>query len=671
MNKRDLLKDIEKLRDQLNEHNYHYYVLDSPLIPDSEYDRLFRELQSLESLHPDLITADSPTQRVGAKPLKAFGQITHEVPMLSLDNVFSEEDFQAFDKRVKERLHSEGSLEYVCEPKLDGLAVSLLYVDGRLTQAATRGDGTEGEDITQNIRTIASVPLHLRGDDYPLHMEVRGEAYMSKASFEKLNERALKKGEKTFANPRNAAAGSLRQLDPKITAERDLSLYFYGVGAVTYKTAAPKSHFELLEKLKSWGLRVNEEIQCHQGFEDCQSFYETLLKKRPRLDYDIDGVVFKINNLHSQEELGFVSRAPRWAVAYKFPAQEEITQILDVEFQVGRTGALTPVARLKPIFVGGATVSNATLHNMDEIERKDIRIGDSVIIRRAGDVIPEVVSAIIEKRSGDVKKISLPKHCPICGSDVIKAEGEAVARCMGGLYCSAQRKEGIKHFASRRAMDIEGLGNQLVEQLVDQSLIESIADIYSLELTRLASMDRMGMKSAQNLVDAITKSKSTTLARFIYALGIREVGEATAKNLAKHYGSLEKIPKASVEELQEVTDIGPIVASNIHGFFAQPHNLDIIDKLKKAGVHWEEKIISPQAEPLKGKTYVLTGTLSGFTRDEAKEKLEALGAKVSGSVSKQTTAVIAGESAGSKLSKAESLGVPVLTEEEFVVLLKG
>jgi DNA ligase (NAD+) len=662
-------QQIQALRDQINHHNYRYYVLDEPEVPDAEYDRLLRELEALEAKHPELITMDSPTQRVGAEPLKAFGEVRHAVPMLSLGNCFSDEELHAFIKRITDRLGDDAVIEFNAEPKLDGLAVSLRYEEGVLVQAATRGDGASGEDITQNIRTIQSIPLRLMGDDVPPVLEVRGEVYMPKQGFEAMNRRQAELGEKTFVNPRNAAAGSLRQLDPQITAQRPLEMYCYGWGEIV-GWSLPARHSEVLEQIRRWGLRVCPEIQVVQGGEGCLDYYHYIGARRDALPYEIDGVVYKVNKLDLQDELGFVARAPRWAIAHKFPAQEEMTRLLDVEFQVGRTGALTPVARLEPVFVGGVTVSNATLHNMDEIERKDIHVGDSVIVRRAGDVIPEVVSAVVSRRPEDASRIVLPMVCPVCGSEVIRPEGEAVARCTGGLYCAAQRKEAIKHFASRKAMDIEGLGDKLVDQLVEAGLVDHVDDLFRLTVEQLAGLERMGEKSAQNLVDALNKSKDTSLERFIFALGIREVGEATALSLVQWFGDLDKLEQADIEALQEVPDVGPIVAAHIQAFFQQEHNREIIDKLIRAGVHWEEaEVLAEGDQPLAGMTFVLTGTLSQFTRDDAKKRLQAMGAKVSGSVSKKTTAVIAGEKAGSKLSKAESQGVPVMDEDQLGELL--
>jgi len=664
-----VVQRIEALRKEIREHNYRYYVLDDPTVPDAEYDRLMRELQALEAEYPELMTSDSPTQRVGAEPAREFGEVRHEIPMLSLANAFSEEDLQAFDKRIRDRLGTEETIEFAAEPKLDGLAVSLLYEDGKLVRGATRGDGVTGEDITQNIRTIKTVPLALHGDDWPRVLEVRGEVYMPREGFEALNQRARDRGEKTFVNPRNAAAGSLRQLDPRVTAERPLAIFCYSVGRVE-GTEMPARHSEILERLRTWGLRVCPERDVVQGPEGCLAYYRRIGEQRDSLPYEIDGVVYKVNRIELQQELGFVSRAPRWAIAHKFPAQEEITVLRDVEFQVGRTGALTPVARLEPVFVGGVTVSNATLHNMDEIERKDVHIGDTVIVRRAGDVIPEVVGVIVERRPSDARPVKMPTECPVCGSEVVRAEGEAVARCSGGLYCGAQRKEAIKHFASRRAMDIEGLGDKLVDQLVEAGLVDHVDGIYRLSVEQVASLERMGEKSAQNLVNAIDKSRDTTLERFIFALGIREVGEATARALAMHFGDLEPLMAADEDALQQVPDVGPVVAQHVVSFFAQGHNRDVIDKLLEAVITWEPiEVAEAGDKPLEGNTYVLTGTLESMTRDEAKARLMALGAKVTGSVSKKTTAVIAGAEAGSKLDKAESLGIEILDEDGLKSLL--
>lgn len=662
-------KRIAWLRDEIDRHNYQYYVLDEPLIPDSEYDRLLRELQALERKYPESITPESPTQRVGAGPLAAFGEVIHSIPMLSLDNAFDEQELADFDRRVRERLGTDEMIRYAAEPKLDGLAISLRYEDGLLVQAATRGDGSRGEDVTQNVRTIASVPLRLLGQGWPRLLEVRGEVYMPKSGFNALNDRARRAGEKTFVNPRNAAAGSLRQLDPRITAERPLAMFCYGFGEVEGGPLAG-THSEAIKCLLPWGLRVSPELQVLDGVQACLDYYHGIAERREALDYDIDGVVFKVDAFDQQQALGFVSRAPRWAIAQKFPAQEELTQVKAVEFQVGRTGAVTPVARLEPVFVGGVTVSNATLHNMDEVLRKDVRVGDTVFVRRAGDVIPEVVRVLPERRPANAREITLPKSCPVCGSEVNKPEGEAVARCTGGLFCSAQRGAAIKHFASRRAMDIEGLGDKLVDQLVESELVHDLADIYCLEKQQLAGLERMADKSAQNLIDSLEKSKPTTLERFLYALGIREVGEATARNLAQHFGSLSAIEQADEEALQAVSDVGPIVASHVAAFFRQPHNLEVIEKLQRAGVHWEEGApLEPSQQPLADLTFVLTGALSR-PRDEIKAELQAQGAKVAGSVSKKTSYVVAGEAAGSKLDKAHSLGVEVLDEAGLSRLLE-
>ncbi len=664
-------KQVNHLRQQLRHHAYLYYVLDDPEISDSEYDRLYNELYQLEQSHPGLIARDSPTQRVGAEPLDAFSQVQHRIAMLSLDNVFSEDELHAFYKRIQDRLGTEDTIEFATEPKLDGLAISIIYDKGELVQAATRGDGTTGEDVTQNIRTVHSVPLRLLGDDYPDMLEVRGEIFMPKAGFEKLNQRARDLGEKTFVNPRNAAAGSLRQLDPKITAQRPLALYCYAVGVVEGRRALPETHSEMLELLKAWGLPVCPESKVAVGVDGCLRFYKDILNKRDRLAYDIDGIVYKVNRFDLHQQLGFVARAPRWAIAHKFPAQEEQTKILEVDFQVGRTGALTPVARLEPVFVGGVTVSNATLHNMDEVTRKGVRVGDKVIVRRAGDVIPEVVRVVSGSRSKSTKKIVLPKKCPVCDSDVEQLEGEAIARCSGGLFCKAQRTEAIKHYASRKAMDIDGLGEKLVEQLVEADLINTIADLYKLQAEQVAALDRMAEKSADNLVKAIENSKHPALSRFIYALGIREVGQTTASSLANAYADLEKIKQLSEEELQQVPDIGPIVAQHIVHFFAQPHNREVIQNILDAGISFKKiKKSSVVKKSLVGKTFVVTGTLSSMTRDQAKEKLQAAGAKVTGSVSKKTDYLLAGENAGSKLAKAEKLGVTVLDEKGLELLLK-
>ena len=672
---KDVVDQIESLREQIRHHNYLYHVLDAPEIPDIEYDRLVRNLQALEEDHPDLVTPDSPTQRVGATPIEAFGTVEHRLPMLSLDNAFSADEVRDFHRRVVGRLElaDEGkTLAYAAEPKLDGAAVSLLYVNGTLQQGATRGDGRRGEDITHNVRTIDAIPLKLIGDDYPETLEVRGEIFMPKAGFEAYNKRARETGEKTFVNPRNAAAGSLRQLDPKLTAERPLDIYVYSVGIVEGREM-PDSHNDVLDQLQAWGLKTCPERRVVRGIDGCLAYYEELGARRELLSYEIDGVVYKVNSRAEQRELGFVSRAPRWALAHKFPAQEEMTVLKGVEFQVGRTGALTPVARLEPVFVGGVTVSNATLHNMDEVHRKDVRIGDTVIVRRAGDVIPEVVSVIENRRPKGARRVKLPARCPVCDSAVVREEGEAVARCTGGLFCSAQRVEALKHFVSRRAMDIDGLGAKLIEQLVNIGRIKTPAGLYYLTKDELTSLERMGEKSAQNLIDAIEHSKETTLARFLYSLGIREVGEATAASVAEHFGGLDGIIAATEEELEMVPDVGPVVAARIRAFFDEEHNREVIARLRKAGVHWKETEprASPKDGPLAGKVIVLTGTLESMTRDEAKDRIQALGGKVTGSVSKKTDFVIYGDKAGSKLKKAQDLEVETLDEEQFYALLSG
>ncbi|KPQ27695.1 MAG: DNA ligase, NAD-dependent [Marinobacter excellens HL-55] len=665
----DIRQRVDALRAALDDHNYHYYVLDDPRIPDAEYDRLFRELQSLEAEYPELVSDESPTRRVGSTAETSFQEVIHRLPMLSLDNAFSDEELREFDRRVRDRLSTDEPIEYVCEPKLDGLAVSLHYEQGVLTRAATRGDGYAGEDITANIRTIPSVPLKLRGSKIPELVEVRGEVYMPKAGFEKLNARLATQGEKTFVNPRNAAAGSLRQKKSTVTAKRPLELCAYSM-AVTDESLLPETHWDSLQKVREWGFRINPEMRKAQGADACLDAYNELMQKRESLPYEIDGIVFKVNRIDLQKQLGFVSRAPRWAIAHKFPAQEELTVIEDVEFQVGRTGAVTPVARLKPVFVGGVTVSNATLHNMDEVRRLDVHIGDTVFIRRAGDVIPQVVKVVVEKRPKGAATVAMPSHCPVCDSDIVQIEGEAVARCSGGLYCPAQRKEAIRHYASRKALDIEGLGDKLIEVLVDDGMVKTVADLYRLTKFQLSSLERMGDKSASNLIAAIDRSRNPVLWRFIYALGIREVGEATAKGLASYFGSLEAISQASDEAMQEVPDVGPIVAGHVRSFFDQPHNQETLEALKDAGVVWQqEQVTESAARPLAGQTWVLTGTLSQMTRDQAKEMLESLGAKVAGSVSKKTACVVAGEAAGSKLAKAEQLGVPVLDEAGLRALL--
>jgi DNA ligase (NAD+) len=676
---------VQWLRAELERHSYQYYVLDEPTIPDAEYDALFSELQALETEHPDLLTDDSPTQRVGGAPLAAFDTVRHRVPMLSLNNGFEDEDVVNFDRRCAQGLGKaavaapaddlfgaadadENAVEYSCELKFDGLAMSLRYEDGRFVQAATRGDGETGEDVTANVRTIKAIPLKLRGKA-PAVLEVRGEVFMYRADFDKLNARQAEAGEKTFVNPRNAAAGSLRQLDPRITAKRPLSFFAYGLGELQ-GADRPSTHSVMLDGFAALGLPVCDERRVVKGAQGLLSFHRDIGERRDQLPYDIDGVVYKVNAIPEQEQLGFVSRAPRFALAHKFPAQEMTTTVEDIEVQVGRTGAITPVARLAPVFVGGVTVTNATLHNEDEIRRKDVHIGDTVIVRRAGDVIPEVVAVVLERRPADARAFVMPTACPVCGSHVEKLEGEAIARCTGGLICAAQRKQALIHFAQRRAMDVDGLGDKIVEQLVDMGIVRTPADLYKLGVAKLAALDRMADKSATNLVEAIDKSRETTLNRFIFALGIRHVGEATAKDLAKHFGKLDNLLAADEAALLEVNDVGPVVAQSIANFLGESHNVEVIEQLRAAGVHWPESEPTARAPlPLAGKTIVLTGTLPTLSREDAKEKLEAAGAKVAGSVSKKTDYVVAGAEAGSKLEKAQALGVPVLDEDGMLRLL--
>ncbi len=756
-------EQIKQLRDQLNDWSYRYYVLDDPAVPDAEYDRLFRQLQALEGEHPDLISPDSPTQRVGDVPLEGFNEVRHAVPMLSLGNAFNDEELRDFDQRVRERLDVSGSIDYVAEPKLDGLAVSLVYENGELVRGATRGDGETGEDITANVRTIKSIPLRLRGDKPPALMEVRGEVVMTHRGFAELNRRQAEAEQKTFANPRNAAAGSLRQLDSRITAQRPLEFYAYSLAQLEGENW-PDRHSAILERLRQWGLRVNPEVKLCDGVDALLAFYHDILERRDQLDYDIDGVVYKVDRLDWQRDLGFVSRAPRWAVAHKFPAQEEITVLNGVDWQVGRTGALTPVAKLEPVQVGGVTVSNATLHNIDEIHRLDIRVGDTVVVYRAGDVIPKVVRAVPERRPDNAEEIHLPVECPVCGSDIFRAEGGVVARCTGGLICGAQQREAIKHFASRRAMDIEGLGEKLVDALVDRNLIATVADLYRLQAEPVAALERMGDKSAANLIEALEHSKTVSLERFLFALGILQIGEETAKALADCFGDLETIRRAPLLLFLAVPDVGLEVAKAIHAFFREQHNEDVIDGLLAEGVQpranghpsaafvreltlgyflkaakrlgmaldgvgeksletlgshyksvaalaeadadeapvrpamleqvhkaleqgdWRQRLEQAEAlaaelsekapreaaeQALEGQTWVLTGTLSRLTRDQAKAHLQSLGAKVAGSVSKKTHCVVAGEAAGSKLTKAEELGVDVMDEDTFADFLAG
>ncbi len=673
------------LRATLNHHALCYYTLDAPEVPDAEYDRLFRELQALEAAHPELLTPDSPTQRVGGQVLDAFAQVTHRVPMLSIRTETDTEasGAEAFDTRIRKELgltEADAAVDYVGELKFDGLAMSLRYENGVLVQGATRGDGETGEDVTANVRTIGQIPLRLPADAPPV-LEVRGEVYMRRDDFERLNERqreriaAGMKGEKTFVNPRNAAAGAVRQLDSGIAAERPLSFFAYGLGDITpAEQGGPqwRTHFELLQQLKAWGFPVAEETSCVQGAGGLVAFHQRIANQRDALPYDIDGVVYKVNDLAQQQRLGFVTREPRWAVAHKYPAQEEMTTVLAIDVQVGRTGKLTPVAKLAPVFVGGVTVTNATLHNELEARRKDVRVGDTVIVRRAGDVIPEVVSVVLDRRPPDVPQFTMMTHCPVCGSLAEREEGEADHRCTGGLFCSAQRKQAIWHFAHRRAMDVDGLGDKLVDQLVDSGQVKTLADLYHLKLDALANMDRMAEKSAVNLLEALEKSKTTTLGRFLFSLGIRHVGEATAKELARHFGQLDAVMAASEDALLQVADVGPVVAHSIRTFFDQPHNREVVQALRDAGVSWPEgEALAPTEMPLAGITVVLTGTLQSMGRDEAKEKLEALGAKVAGSVSKKTHYVVAGAEAGSKLDKAQQLGVPVLDDAGLAVLLQG
>lgn len=672
-----------ELREQLHQHGHQYYVLDTPTIPDAEYDRLFRELQALEAEHPELLTPDSPTQRVGGKPLDSFASVTHRVPMLSIRTETDTEasGAQAFDTRIRKELglsEADPLVDYVAELKFDGLAMSLRYEHGVLVQAATRGDGETGEDVTQNIRTIGQIPLRLPANA-PAILEVRGEVYIARSDFEALNERqrariaAGEKGEKTFVNPRNAAAGAVRQLDPTIAAQRPLSFFAYGLGDITpAEDGSPSfnTHFDLLMSIKKWGFPVAEQTACVQGAAGLVDFHQRMGQARDALPFDIDGVVYKVNSLAAQRQLGFVTREPRWAVAHKYPAQEQLTTVQAIEVQVGRTGKLTPVAKLAPVFVGGVTVTNATLHNEDEARRKDVRVGDTVVVRRAGDVIPEVVSVLPEKRLKDAQMFTMPHSCPVCGSVAVREEGEADYRCTGGLFCSAQRKQAILHFAHRRAVEIEDLGDKLVDQLVDASVIKTLPDLYRMGFTALVNLERMAEKSANNVLASIEKSKNTTLPRFLFGLGIRHVGEATAKELARHFGKMDAIMDATLEQLLQVADIGPIVAQSIRTFFDQPHNREVVEQLRACGVTWTEGEPTAGASlPLAGQTFVLTGTLPTLSRDQAKDMLEALGAKVAGSVSKKTHCVVAGAEAGSKLDKAQELGIKVLDEAGLLALV--
>ncbi len=663
---------IAELRAEIERHNHAYYVLDKPTIPDAEYDKLFRELQHLEAQHPELLTPDSPTQRVGGKVLDGFAPVRHAVPMLSIRTETDTEASGAvnFDTRVRNALGSlGGDIAYACELKFDGLAINLRYERGVLVEAATRGDGETGEDVTQNVRTIHCIPLHLHGCNAEV-LEVRGEVYMSRKDFQRYNDKQRERGLPTLVNPRNGAAGSIRQLDPALAARRPLSFFAYGLGEVKGWTL-PATHSGILDALQQFGMPVCDERAVVHGAAELAEFHRKVAAKRDALPFDIDGVVYKVNRLNLQAELGFVSREPRWAVAHKYPAEEQLTVLRDIEIQVGRTGKLTPVAKLEPVFVGGTTVSNATLHNEDEIRRKDVHIGDTVIVRRAGDVIPEVVGVLPERRPAHARPFVMPTNCPVCGSHVVREEGESAARCTGGLFCAAQRKQAILHFAGRRAMDIEGLGDKLVDQLVDENIIHSLPDLYRLDVSTLAQLPRMAEKSAQNLLDALEKSKHTTLNRFLFALGIRNAGESTAKDLARHFGTLEAIMQADAERLLAVPDVGPVVAQSIVDFFGEAHNIEVVQQLRALGVQWQEHDgVSTEPLPLSGKTFVLTGTLASLGRDEAKSRLEALGAKVAGSVSKKTHYVVAGVEAGSKLEKAQELGVPVLDEQAFLQLLQ-
>jgi DNA ligase (NAD+) len=667
-----LKQELQALKVKLHRHNYQYYVLDNPEIPDAEYDKLTQRLIVIETQQPDWITVDSPTQRVGGQPLDGFTSVKHALPMLSLDNAFSVDELRSYQKRLEDRLKFTPDWVYCCEPKLDGLAVSLLYVDGILIQAATRGDGTTGENITENVRTIRSIPLQLQGAGFPSRLEVRGEVFMTKVGFEKLNVMADKKGDKRFVNPRNAAAGSLRQLDPKITATRPLSFYAYAVGEVAGGTLV-EGQFERLQALKTWGLPVSDVIEQVSGLENMLAYQAMLTEKRPNLPFDIDGIVIKVNDFDLQRQLGFVAKAPRWAIAYKFPAEEATTVLENVEFQVGRTGAITPVAKLTPVFVGGVTVSNATLHNADEVQRLGVKIGDTVIVRRAGDVIPQIAGVVLSERLDHAESIIFPTKCPVCQSHIERLDGEVVARCTGGLFCRAQCKEALKHFVSRKAMDVDGCGDKILEQLVDREWITTPADLFKLTEIQLTTLERMGPKSASNLVSALEKSKETTLGRFLYALGIRDVGETTAQTLAQYFKSLEALQSASEETLLKVPDVGVVVAARIVHFFKEPHNVTVINELQVVGVHWVDlqDIAEVSDNPVKDKVMVLTGTLTVLNRTDAKNALVALGAKVTSSVSSKTDILIAGDSAGSKLAKAESLNIEIWDEKQLIDLLKN
>jgi DNA ligase (NAD+) len=658
-----------ELRNLLDRYNYRYHALDDPEVPDAEYDRLMLELRALETEHPQLLTPDSPTQRVGAVPVAAFGAVKHRLAMLSLDNAFSDEEVRDFDRRIRERLDRQGPIRYSAEPKLDGLAISARYENGVYVQGATRGDGETGEDVTQNLKTVKALPMKLRADRPPPVLEVRGEVFMPLAGFERFNREAIARGEKSFVNPRNAAAGSLRQLDPRMTAARPLDLFIYGLGIVEGGDL-PTHHSAILQALRHWGFKICPQSRVVEAADGCLEYYREMGALRPNLPYQIDGVVYKVDDLDLQRQLGFVSRAPRWAVAHKFPAEEALTTVRDIEFQVGRTGALTPVARLEPVFVGGVTVSNATLHNIDELTRKDVRVGDTVVVRRAGDVIPEVVKVLPERRVAGAALVTLPSRCPVCGSPVVREADQAVARCTGRLVCPAQRKEEIKHFASRRALDIQGLGDKLMEQLVDRDWVRTPADLFDLRTEQLATLERMGEKSAQKLHAAILASKRTTLPRFLYALGMRDVGEATALALAQHFGDIAALRHAEEDEIQRVPDVGPVVAKNVAAYFRDPGNAAVVDRLLASGITWPASAPISTHAKLAGKTFVLTGTLQTLTREAAAESIVQLGGKVSGSVSKKTDYVVAGADAGSKLKKAQQLGITVLDEAEFLKLMK-
>ncbi|AJQ96715.1 NAD-dependent DNA ligase LigA [Gynuella sunshinyii] len=668
MNQADY-QQLQQLRQMIERHNYEYYVLNESTVTDAEYDRLMQQLRKIESEHPEWVTPDSPSQRVSGQPADGFETVVHEVPMLSLDNAFGEQDMHDFVRRIQDRLRQQDDFEFCCEPKLDGLAISLLYENGVLVRAATRGDGTTGENITANAKAIRNIPLRLRGNGYPAILEVRGEVYMTRSGFEAMNERFRSNEEKTYMNPRNAASGALRQLDSRITAQRPLEFCCYSVGRVEQGTV-PDSQYALLKQLQQWGLKINSEMRQVTGVDGCLDYFQQMLNKRDGLDYDIDGVVFKIDDMALQKRLGFVSRAPRWAIAHKFPAQEEQTRLLAVDYQVGRTGAITPVARLEPVFVGGVTVSNATLHNLDEITRLGLAINDQVIIRRAGDVIPQIVKVAHQADDDERQVIEIPTACPVCGSDVLRVEGEAALRCTAGLFCDAQRKEGLKHFVSRKAMDIEGLGDKLIDTLVDLKLVNHFSDLFRLTFEQLVNLERMAEKSANNLLEALEHSKQTTLPRFLFSLGIREVGETTARNLANHFADLNELMHASEEDLQGVDDVGPVAARNVAAFFAETHNRDEVQALLDLGIQWPVQQQDSTDAVLAGQTWVVTGKLEALSRDEASERLLALGAKVAGSVSKKTTRVVAGPGAGSKLKKANELNIPVMDEAEFMDYLK-